>query len=306
MVTGCVRTLRLFMAVSLIALASATSVGAQVGTQLNNSSDPNDLYGRCLAGGSGMRSKIAGVFEAGETMANVLAITVLSCTPFSGGGGFLKTPCPSSSPYAYCLRNQNDGQGNDVSLGILKLDSNSAPSGKYCPASANPRNKVYLLRKANIDPRTVKGIITLQCAGATQPSFSPPTVVACPAGPNPYSYCLATPNDGLGNAVTVGVIRTSGATDPYGLYGECNTLLGAAGIKEGFLPKSSLVQAVGGSLDNVSSITITLCSDPTDVNYPPQIVPCSVPRVPFSDRFDYCIQGTDKKGNGVTVGVNKN
>jgi hypothetical protein len=202
------------------------------------------------------------------------------------------------------VENQNDGQGNDVILGVLKIDTITDPNASYtgCPSGSQLRPKINLVKGARIDPRRIKGIVTLTC---TQPTPTPPTVVACPSGPSPYSYCLETPNDGFGNAVTIGVVRVTDAGDPYGLYGECNTTLTAYGIQPGFLSKSSLVTAVGRSLDNVRTIDLIACSA-TAYGVPDhlEIVPCGDPGLgTLGSRYDYCIFGTDAKGNGVNAGV---
>jgi hypothetical protein len=106
--------------VLLITLAPSATARAQIqpgSTGWNWSPDPNAQYGLCLSGsiGSALGLKMGHVYAVGETAENILAITVLNCTPFSGGGAH-KVPCPSGSPYAFCTNTGNDGLGNNVTL----------------------------------------------------------------------------------------------------------------------------------------------------------------------------------------------
>ncbi len=277
-------------------------------TNWNNSSDPNGLYGLCMPGG-GMGSKVI-IYEAGETLTNVLAITVLDCRPFDGGGGTQKVACPANSPYAYCINNDNDGAGNHITLGVLKLDANTTPNGLYtgCPGGAQLKSKLTLIKKVR-DPRLIKGAVTLSCDSATEANLTKPAIVDCPAGPDPYNYCLSTPNDGFGNAVTIGVVAAKDAGDPYGMYGECNT---GHGVEKGFKSKATLVTSVGLSMDTVRSIDLVGCNAPVGYGswFPKNLVTgsCSdmFPNVPsWANRYNYCIWGTDDKGNGVIAGVNQ-
>lgn len=301
--------------VFLLGMLSSLSVFAG-STGWNNSPDPHALYGLCLQGsiGSALGSKPAHIDEVGETLTNVLAISVLRCVPFTGGGGSHKVSCPPDSPYAYCVGNNNDGLGNDIKLGILKLNERTNPNDVYtgCPAGTNLRKKINLIKAVKKDPRMINGIVTLSCGAATQSASVRPAIVDCPSDPHLYGYCLETPNDGFGNAVTIGVVEANGAADPYGLYGECNTTLAAYNIKPGFIPKSSLVKAVGRSLDNVRTIDLLVCNAPIGLGsgFPHNLEikdGCVDPNLSpsLAGRYDYCIIGTDTKGNGVIAGVNK-
>jgi hypothetical protein len=301
----------------------------QGATGWNWSPDPYALYGRCLPDsiGAGMSSKIRHVYEVGKTAENILAITVLSCTGFSGPGNTRIIPCPSGSPYAFCTENDNDGAGNKIILGILKKNAITDPNGLYvgCPTGAQLRPKITLLKLArlngrtshlpprpprgSLDPRRINGIVTLSCAAATAPDFTPPTQARCPDRPHPYAYCLGTPNDGKGNAVTIGVVAANGADDPYALYGECDNQLDLYGIKPGFHTKSSLVEAVGRSLRDVRSIDLLGCTEPGGTNVPPdlEVTSCTTAHVGSigGGHYDYCIWGTDALGNGLAAGVNQ-
>lgn len=303
------RVTRLLLGALLLA---ATQASVAVPTEWNSSPDVNGLYGFCLSGGigSGLGMKANHVFGVGETLTEVLAITVLNCQPFTGGGPALKVPCPAGSPYAYCVNNDNDGAGNDITLGILKRNQTTGPTTNYsgCPAGSRLASKFRILKLAGRDPRLVKGLVTLSCAAATQPRQTKPTVVPCPAGPHPYGYCLSTPNDGYGNAITLGVVTVDDAGDPYGLYGECITTLSQYNIKSGFTPKISLVTAVGRTLDNVRTIDMLACLPPAGFGqtFPSRLQIGGVCAThPAASRYDYMICGKDAKGNGVVAGVNR-
>lgn len=311
--------LSILSTVLVMAGNNAVAVGpapeAAISTEWNDSPDPYALYGFCLAGsiGSGSGSKTHPIAGVGESLADVLAIAVLQCVPFSGGGGNIKVTCPAGSPYAYCVRNRNDGLGNDITLGVLKVDAVTHPYGLYtgCPAGANLKRKISLVTAAGKDPRMIKGLVTLACNAATDPAPVQPEVTPCPTSSTLYSFCLGTPNDGSGNAVTIGVVGAVGAADPYGLYGECNTTPAPYGIQPGFLYKSYLVRAVGRSLDNVRSIDLLFCNAPVGFGggFPDHVETreaCDPYVVPsLAGQYDYCIVGTDDKGNGVVAGVNQ-
>jgi hypothetical protein len=286
------------------------------GSAWNRSSDPNALYGQCGSAGSGLRAKYVHVHDVGESLENVLAITVLKCAAFSASGPH-KIACPAGSPYAYCTNTGNDGLGNDITLGVTKLDARTDPNGIYtgCPTGARVKPKLGLVIAAGRDPRLVKGIVTLSCTASRQRQSARPVPVACPAGPGPYGgNCLATPNDGFGNAVTIGVIAAKEAGDPYALYGECLFPLDGDGVRPGFMAKSTLVAGVGRSVASVRSIDIVECSAPSGLGawFPNHLEsgPCGTIQPGFlppgiASRYQYCVWGTDGKGNGVVAGINR-
>lgn len=291
------------LATGLLAAAPAVAVAhrAITPTQWNETSDPTALYGFCRAAGSGLGIRSALLRPLGEQLAGVLAITVLQCGPFSGGGGSVKAPCPTGSPYAYCVRNGNDGGGNAVEIGVLRTGRSTDADATYsgCPAGVRASPKVDLLIAAGKDPRMVSGIVTLSCrAGSGAPGVG---VVDCPSGPHPYAYCLRATNDGSGAAVTLGVVPAHGPDDPNGLYGECGTA--AEGVQNGFARKVTIIAAAGRSSD-VAAISLQTCQNRTWGTTPIAVVPCSTPGFDnLAARYDYCIQGLDTRGNFVRAGI---
>ena len=247
--------------------------------------DPNGLYGHC---GNVYRSKSEMVYGLGKTLANVVGIVVLDCHPFDGGG-YGVVPCPPNTPYAYCLRNGNDGGGNHIDLGVLELNPTTDPNSQYggCASGAGFRIKSDVLR-GSIALRKIDAIVVTNCVGADGP---PGTVkVACPAK-SIYTACFVNQDDGVGNHVEFGVIKNFGAGDPSGLYGGFSKT-------SKFRTKSVLVTEVGRSLDKVASI-VTTWTYAARGSGGSQIIPC-YPRAPYS----YCINNhNDGAGNWVKVGV---
>ncbi|NML18195.1 hypothetical protein [Azohydromonas caseinilytica] len=308
-------------AAALLALAPAQAPGAAAAlpppTEWNESPDPDGLYGYCEPGGSALGAKSGQVYGVGETLAQVIAIKVLSCRPYTGGGPTFKVPCPRGTPYAYCVANDNDGIGNDIYFGILKADATTDPNAPYagCPAGARLKPKLDIVRLAGRDPTRINGIVTLSCRAAVAPGSASVAVADCPAGPHPYAYCLRASNDGAGNDVTVGVVGANGPGDPHALYGECNTQFAAYGIQPGFRPKTSLVTAVGRSIRSLRSIDLMGCNArsgwgpamPAKLEARSCVYLSSIGWMNplLARRYDYCIWGVDARGNAVLAGVNK-
>jgi hypothetical protein len=285
--------------------ASATGGGQQradLRTDWNNSPDPNAIYGGCLPGGSALASKAGLVAGAGVSLGSVLAITVLDCQPF-GSGPYptpqAVVPCPAGSPYAVCVGNNNDGLGNAVLMGVLKRNTVTGPYQRPTGCPNQSTSKMDLLLRAGEDPRLINGIVTLNCGPASGSTAI--ERVPCPDGPDPYAYCLATGNDGRGNAVTLGVVAANGPADRYGLYGECNNII----TQNGFLPKSSLVIKAGQSLNGVTGIELIGCGDVASTSGPLRRVSCDsfIDQPAYIARFAYCIVGEDEKNNGIAAGV---
>lgn len=304
------------LSLGVAAAMVATSIGLQAGpaaarseravtpTKWNESSDPQALYGSCFSGGGGtqtIRSNLPR--EVGETLQDVLAITVLECRPFTGGGGAAKVSCPAGSPFAYCVRNSNDGGGNLIKVGVLKTGARTDPYHRHtgCRGGRLPDRRINLLLQAGEDPRLINGIVTLRCRPA-RGRVRPPRMVACPAGPHPYAYCLGTRNNGRGHSVKVGVVAANGPGDPYGLYGECNAA--AFGVQRGFQRKVNIAAATGIPLGKVASIHLSTCREPDSSGPLRTVRPCP-PR--FLEivgwKYDHCVEGNDRLRNFVRAGI---
>jgi len=288
----------------LIALAAALKADPAYASipGVNSSPDPYELYGGCTETAE-FGGKQFHVYAVGRTLDRVLAITVLECTDFTGGGPTRIIPCPAGSPYAYCLFNDNDGAGNLFRMGILREDHVTRPNAPYsgCPAGARLRPKTSVVAAAGRELRLVKGIVTLSCRQADGGSGA--RIVACPQGPSPYTYCVQTHNDGSGNAVLLGVVTTSGAGDPYGLYGQCHP-----GAQPGYQAKVNILRDTGISRVNVRSIDLIGCfgpgTSPDIPATPPARVQCSsVDGFNNGQHYDICIWGLDSKGNYLKAGI---
>ena len=295
------------VAITGMCLLAAGSASAQSETSLwNGSTEPAALYGHCGTNSS-MGSKLDTLQYVGETVLDVLAIKVLRCNDFTGGGGFGKRACPSGTPYDYCIEFTNDGRGNWVEFGVLKLNAHSDPNGLYegCPNGADLQPKLGLIRPAGKDPRTITGIVTVACTTATAVRSAAPKAADCPRGKHPYSYCVSTPNDGHGNAVTLGVLHYKGSSDPYGLYGECDQQVGP-----GFFSKASILPLMGKSMQNVRSIDLMSCAVPWGYggDFPAELhvgacVGNKWVNPAVAGRYDYCIWGTDARNAGIVMGI---
>ena len=80
---------------------------------------PGDPLGNLTNDGDS-RSKAGFVLEVGKSMADVTAIDILDLHSYDGPGGSNIVAAPAGSPYSYLIRNQNDGQGHDVTLGVVE------------------------------------------------------------------------------------------------------------------------------------------------------------------------------------------
>jgi hypothetical protein len=280
----------------MLVVGTATANGQGI-PPVNNSHDPFEVYGGCSPNFSGFIAKIGQIVSLGVTLGNVTAIDVLACTGFNGGGGDFIVPCPPNSPYAYCVINRNDGLANSITLGVMKLTRENDPLLSYgeCAPGAGRRQKRDLLFEAGRPLRNVDNIVIIDCHAAAGAGGT--RSVSCPAGRNPYAYCLQNQDDGVGNSVLVGVVNSYSASDPYGVYGHCYT-------DTGYRNKASLVTEAGKSLDEVVLIIMTGCGPsfgaPQQV---PHVVACNL-IAGFPGIYDYCLQtSSDGKGNAVGIGV---
>ncbi|WP_374564595.1 hypothetical protein [Ideonella sp.] len=294
-------------AIASVCVWAAGSASAQSETSLwNGSTEPVALYGHCGVNSS-MGSKLDALQYVGEGVLDVLAIKVLRCDHFTGGGGFHKLACPSGSPYDYCMESTNDGMGNWVEFGVLKLNVHTDPNALYegCPTGADLQPKLGLIRPAGKDPRTISALVTVACTAATAAKVAAPKAVDCPKGKHPYSYCVSTPNDGHGNAVMLGALHYKGSSDPNGLYGECDQL-----VQPGFTSKASVLPLVGKSMQNVRSIDLLSCAIPWGHggDFPKELhvgacVNNKWVNPAVAGRYDYCIWGTDARNAGIVLGI---
>ena len=334
-----IRILILFLGVVLLSFMTESQVWAKddvhkdqgnaqqmnVLGDINTSLDLFDNYGNCggsLTGlyGSKVHLVLGALIQDGqpETIKDVLAIKLLSCTTFSGMGPSYIVPCPNGSPWTYCVGNDNDGLAHNILLGVLTLNEATDPNANYsgCTGSGIPQSKLALYQLAGGDPHMINGIVTLRCSAARRKHEgrhegrheSKATVeqVACPTG-SPFKYCVQTSNDGHGNAVLLGAIGANGAGDPYALYGNCTS--NGEG-QSGFRAKANILTDVGISLDTVRTIDIIGCANPSSNGFPPplQVVSCSslVDRgLPEAIYYDQCVAGLDAKNNSLFVGINK-
>lgn len=296
----------------LIAAALGSTVSPAIAqyekSAWNESPDPQALYGHCQFPSS-MLSKLNVLNYLSESVEGVLAIKVLHCSGANGAGGFTKVACPAGSAYDFCMFSGNDGAGNRVKLGVLRAGARTDANGNYdgCPDGATTQPKLKVLLSAGKDPRTVDALLTLSCSTATAPTATPADKVECPSG-SPFGYCIGTPNDGNGNAVTLGVVRTHSTGDPHGLYGECDQQ-----VMAGFASKLSVLPLVGRSTDNVRNIDILNCAVPWAFGggFPSGLTSGPCVGNPFviqtlAHRYDYCVVGTDSRNAGIVMGVNSN
>jgi hypothetical protein len=296
----------------LAALGAVALAAGPARPSSNRSPDPDATYGRCHEQGSAIGSKWTLVAYAGETAEDVIALQVLQCRHWTGGPNG-KVDCDTVNaggvPYAYCARFFNDGAGNDIAIGVLRRDAVTDALGQYtgCSKSQVPQSKLALAQAAGVDPRGIDGIVTLGCAPSGGAAVQAPVRVACPAEPNPYALCLATRNDGHGNAVMVGIVAANGPGDPNTLYGECNS---ATGIQPGFTYKADTLRQAGVAMQDVRSVDVAGCQVPWGMggwvpDHPEKwdchAIPGIMPLI--EQRYDFCVVGTDAHGNGLVFGV---
>jgi hypothetical protein len=252
--------------------------------------DPHGTYGPC-GPGAGLRGKPEILLAAGKAVGATTAVAVLDCRPFDGAGGARVVPCPTvpGNPYNFCVESRNDGVGNYVLLGVIKANTvRTNPLSTYSCGDGS-RVKADLVVATGKDPRDVNGIAVISCrrydgAGGAY-------VVPCPTGPHPYAYCVESANDGAGNHVLLGVIPSTGPSDPFAMYGNCNG-------NADFRVKSSLISEVGRSLSLVNGIDIIACTGWSGGGGT-AVVPCTQ-----GTNYVYCLRNTnDGAGNSISLGV---
>jgi len=285
---GDARGIFLKFALAMSAALAVVVPPEAVSNTVNQRVDPDYPYGCSLP--VQYRGKMGHVVEVGESLADITAIEVLVCSKAGGPAGTSIVSCPPApgNPYAYCLENQDDGVGNRVELGVVKLNSVNDPNGRYgCGAGTNI--KARLVDQVHNNRAFVNNIMVIECRPADGPGGA--AVVECPPKPHPYSYCLESSDDGAGNHVKLGVVASTDGSDPYAQYGKC-------GVRANYRAKSGHVTAAGRSLENVRGIDILSCTTASGTGGT-FVVPC-----PAGLSYSYCLRNqSDGVGNDIFLGV---
>jgi hypothetical protein len=174
--------------------------------EFNTTTDPNAQYGGC-ASGSGYRTKSSVILEARDTLRDVSGIVVTKCTKADGPPGPKKVPCSKKNAfYAACYMNSDDGVGNHVELGLMKVHGLPDVTGQYggVVPGTGYRSKSVLVTEVGKKLDQVLSIVPWY-GGWNWGGNDGSHIVGCP--PEPYTYCIANTNDPAGNMVHVGVIE---------------------------------------------------------------------------------------------------
>jgi hypothetical protein len=229
------------------------------------SGDPTTTYGAaCGQSGPAWRTKASlvreALFDAGQSLADfdatVTSIVVLNCR--SAGGGPQRArlvDCPAFSQFSYCVATPDDGAGvGDLLLGVVKTTAENGPNGPACGGRLN----FQFLEEAGARLDNVTAIEPVKdgCQIAAGPARVDAEVIACPAGITRYSYCVGTPNDGAGHAVTLGVVEGTG-TAVYAAYGNCISTSAHQYRRRSDLAMEN--PSAPASLAGVSSIVVDTC-----------------------------------------------
>ena len=115
-----------------------------------------------------------------------------------------------------------------------------------------------------------------------------------PAGGVPYAYCVRTPNDGLGNEVTIGVLKRDATTEVNGTYTGCPP---GANLR----PKLEVARAAGIDPRKINAIVTISCTSATTASKAkPTDTACAAGRNPYAK----CVStANDGNRNAVTLGV---
>ena len=171
--------------------------------ELNPTTDPNAEYGGC-ARGSGFRVK-SDVVRPVLDPRKFKSIVVTKCQKADGYPGSRIVACPASSIYDTCIENDNDGVGNHVELGVIKIAGEGDPHGLYGGyfSTSGYRTKSVLVTEVGKSLDKVTSIVTTVTNAPVGPGGS--QIISC--GSELYSYCIHNGDDGVGNSVDVGVIE---------------------------------------------------------------------------------------------------
>ena len=179
--------------------------------EFNATTDPNAQYGGC-ASGSGYRTKSSVILEARDTLRDISGIVVTKCTQADGPPGTKKVPCSKKNAfYAACFMNSDDGVGNHVELGLMKIHGLPDVTGQYGGVGPGTgyRSKSVLVTEVGKNLKKVLSIVPWfgrsgYGTGGTQ-------IVDCQELGGgielPFTYCIENTNDPAGNAIVVGVFE---------------------------------------------------------------------------------------------------
>jgi hypothetical protein len=177
------KSIRRFFQWIVVAGCVLTGLSQAQTQKIISGADPNGIYW-C---GDAYRAKSDLVYEFGKPLSRVNGIVVLTCQTADGGGGTFEISCPAGSPFSYCLRNDNDGAGNHVELGVLEMNSTTDPNSRYgaCAAGSSYRTKASVVLEAKDTLRDINSIVVTKCTKADGPRGT--KKVACAKGNSFYS-----------------------------------------------------------------------------------------------------------------------
>ena len=177
--------------------------------EFNSTTDPNAQYGGCAAG-SGYRTKSSVILEARKQLRDINGIVVTKCTKADGPGGTKEVPCSRKNHfYAACYRNNDDGVGNHVELGLVNRWGFPDAIGQYGGVGTGSgmgyRSKSVLVTEVGKKLDKVLSIVPMggnSCRGSGGSQ-----IVDCGYSGYPYTYCIVNNCDPVGNQIGVGVIE---------------------------------------------------------------------------------------------------
>lgn len=181
---------------------------------------------------------------------------------------------------------------------VTVWNRSAAPTAPYGPCYDGPTAQSSKLRLPAYLGETAQEMVAIQileCGPYTAGSGI--TKIPCDrdqTGGVPYAWCARSPNDGLGNDVTIGVLKRDARTDATGHYTGCPD--GAT-----LRPKLDLVRAAGLDPRRVNAI-VTLSCKPATVADKTAPAKADCPREP--QPYAQCISTpNDGYGNAVKLGL---
>jgi hypothetical protein len=166
------------------------------------------------------------------------------------------------------------------------------PWAQYGPCGTGSAigNKRVQVLAAGLSMDGVLAIAVLECGAST--GGGPSHQIPCPPG-SPYANCVEDDNDGLDNAVRLGVVRTWAATNPNATAAGC-----ASGSSK---PKIAVLRSSGRDPRLVTGLVTLACEAATVPGRKPAYeIPCPAGPHPYA----YClVTGNDGSGHAVLLGV---